>query len=173
VVPLASRAKPGESIARAYGFNRAAAQSSSFAPAGDTTTIVIVIVMTEIVAAGGNPTPTPRGPREGIGTAAAGNAAEHAFIKNLASAAAFSACAGASSVNPWVTTETKSPQFGFSVTPALRSTTIAISEEPAPLRDTIDRTCMTGESDKNPATPGTTGYLLFALTDQLKTPCLP
>jgi hypothetical protein len=56
------------------------------------------------------------------------------------------------------------------VAPALRSTTIAISEDQAPVRDTIDRTCMTGESDKNPATPGTTGYLLFALTDQLETP---
>jgi hypothetical protein len=42
--------------------------------------------------------------------------------------------------------------------------------ERAPIRITIDPTCATGESGKSPITPGTTGYLLFALTERLKTP---
>jgi len=108
-------------------------------------TIVVNGPMTEIVAAGGIPNPALPGHPAAIGTAAVGNAVAPASIRTLVSVVVSSVSAVANSANPWVTTETKSPQFGFSAAHVLRSTTIVISAEQAPTWDTIDRTCATGE----------------------------
>jgi hypothetical protein len=112
--------------------------------------IVIVMIVVngptiEIAEAGGIPNPALPGHPAAIGTVAAGNAVAHVCIRTLASVVVSSACAVVNSANPWATTETKSPQFGFSAAPALRSTMIVISVEQAPIWDTIDRTCATGE----------------------------
>jgi hypothetical protein len=110
-------------IARAFGLNAAAAQSSVWVAGTLTATAKAAVPTT----AGGIPNPMLLGHLAATGMAADGTGAAPASILRADSAVLFSAFAAVRAANPWQATATKSPPSAYLAMPALASTTIATS----------------------------------------------